>query len=459
MKLKFLSTMLVASLSTLSLSANTATPVKVDGFSYEKTVGDISEYTLDSNGLTVLLMPDHSAPVVTFMVAYRVGSRNEVTGTTGATHLLEHLMFKGSENYNRTKGNNVDQLVEAVGGNMNANTWLDRTCYFAELGSEHLETYIAVEADRMRNLWLRESDRQPEMTVVRNEFEIGENDPTQVLDKEMTAVAFLAHPYHHSTIGWRSDIEGVSIEKLKEFYDTFYWPDNSTVTIVGDFDPATGLELVKKYYGVYPRAPKPIPQVYTVEPAQTGQRRVIVKKAGQLGVVGVAYKIPEGSHPDQAALQVLGSILADGKNSRLYRALTDKTLTTDVSQYTGFFHDPTLLNLWANLAPGITHEQAEKIMAEEVERLKKEGVTVEEVSSAVSKKLADIAYGRDGTYAIAQNLVEDIAAGDWTLFYSIEDAYRKVTAEDVLRVANRYLNEDQSVVGWFIPLIPAEPTN
>ena len=167
----------------------------------------------------------------------------------------------------------------------------------------------------------------------------------------MTAVAFLAHPYHHSTIGWRSDIEGVSIDKLKEFYDTFYWPDNSTVTIVGDFDPATGLELVKKYYGVYPRAPKPIPQVYTVEPAQTGQRRVIVKKAGQLGVVGVAYKIPEGSHPDQAALQVLGSILADGKNSRLYRALTDKTLTTDVSQYTGFFHDPTLLNLWANLAP------------------------------------------------------------------------------------------------------------
>uniref|UniRef100_UPI00404975C1 M16 family metallopeptidase n=1 Tax=Cephaloticoccus sp. TaxID=1985742 RepID=UPI00404975C1 len=153
------------------------------------------------------------------------------------------------------------------------------------------------------------------------------------------------------------------------------------------------------------------------------------------------------------------SILADGKNSRLYRALTDKTLTTDVSQYTGFFHDPTLLNLWANLAPGTTHEQAEKIMGEEVERLKKEGVTAEEVSSAVSKKLADIAYGRDGTYAIAQNLVEDIAAGDWTLFYSIEDAYRKVTAEDVLRVANRYLNEDQSVVGWFIPLIPAEPTN
>ncbi|MFZ9682496.1 MAG: M16 family metallopeptidase [Cephaloticoccus sp.] len=455
MKLRLLPSLLLAALPLGAAAA--PEPVDVPGYTYVKTVGEISEYTLDSNGLQVLLMPNHSAPVVTFMVTYRVGSRNEVTGTTGATHLLEHLMFKGSENYNRPAGNNVDQLVESVGGTLNANTWLDRTCYFAELGSEHLKAYIAVEADRMRNLYLRESDRQPEMTVVRNEFEIGENDPTQVLDKEMTAVAFLAHPYHHSTIGWRSDIEKVSIEKLKEFYDTFYWPDNSTVSIVGDFDPATALGLVQKYYGVYPKAPKAIPQVYTEEPEQTGQRRVLVKKAGQLGVVGIAYKIPEGSHADQAALQVLASILADGKNSRLYRVLTDQTLTTDVSQYTGYFHDPSLLNLWANLAPGTAHETVETIITAEVERLKKDGVTAEEVSAAVSQKLAGIAYGRDGTYAIAQKLVEDIAAGDWTLYYRIEEDYRKVTAEDVVRVANRYLNEDQSVVGWFVPLVPANP--
>ena len=333
---------------------------------------------------------------------------------------------------------------------------MDRTCYFAAIGSEHLETYISVEADRMRNLYLRESDRQPEMTVVRNEFEISENDPTQVLDVEMTAVAFLAHPYHHSTIGWRSDIEGVSIEKLREFYDTFYWPDNSTVSIVGDFDPATALGLVKRYYGIYPRAPKPIPQIYTEEPEQSGQRRVQVKRAGQLGVVGLAYKIPAGRHPDQAALQVLGSILTKGKNSRLYRALTDQTLTTEVSSFVGFFHDPSLLNLWANLAPGVTHEQVEKIITAEVERLKKDGVTAAEVSAAVNKKVAEIAYARDGSFAVSSSLVEDIAVGDWTLYYTMEEAYANVTPADVMRVAHRYLNEDQSVVGWFVPVMPAD---
>jgi len=457
MKFKILTAIFCAVLPALVLkSAETAAPVSVEGFSFVKTVGDISEYTLDGNGLQVLLMTDHSAPVVTFMVTYRVGSRNEVTGTTGATHLLEHLMFKGSEKHNRSMGTNVDQIVEAAGGILNANTWLDRTCYFAAIGSEHLETYISVEADRMRNLYLRESDRQPEMTVVRNEFEISENDPTQVLDVEMTAVAFLAHPYHHSTIGWRSDIEGVSIEKLREFYDTFYWPDNSTVSIVGDFDPATALGLVKRYYGIYPRAPKPIPQIYTEEPEQSGQRRVQVKRAGQLGVVGLAYKIPAGRHPDQAALQVLGSILTKGKNSRLYRALTDQTLTTEVSSFVGFFHDPSLLNLWANLAPGVTHEQVEKIITAEVERLKKDGVTAAEVSAAVNKKVAEIAYARDGSFAVSSSLVEDIAVGDWTLYYTMEEAYANVTPADVMRVAHRYLNEDQSVVGWFVPVMPAD---
>jgi len=453
MKLRILHALLLAMLP----FGATATPesVAVEGFSHVKTVGDVSEYVLDDNGLQVLLMTDDSAPVVTFMVTYRVGSRNEVTGTTGATHLLEHLMFKGTPNYNREKGNNIDQVLEAIGAQYNATTWLDRTNYYAQIGSEHLELYMAIEADRMRNLLLRDEDRQPEMTVVRNEFEIGENDPTQVLDKEMTAVAYLAHPYHHSTIGWRSDIEGVSIEKLQEFYNTFYWPDNSTVTIIGDFDPAEALGLVKKYYGAFLKAPHPIPQLYTVEPEQTGQRRVVVKKAGQLGVVGVAYKSPSARHPDQAALQVLGSILASGKNSRLYRALTDQSLTTDVSDYVGFFHDPSLFNLWANLAPGVTHEQVEKIIFEEVEKLKKDGVTQDEVTAAASKKLADIAFARDGSFNVASSINECIAAGDWTLYYTLEEDYGKVTPDDVKRVANRYLNEDQSVVGWFIPLVPA----
>ncbi len=438
-----------------ALRAADAPAPKFDGFTYVKTVGAISEYTLDSNGLTVLLLPEHSAPVVTYMITYHVGSRNEVTGTTGATHLLEHLMFKGSEAFNDKKGNSVKQFLETVGGNYNATTWLDRTNYYAEIGNEHLEGYMAIEADRMRNLWLREDDRRPEMTVVRNEFEIGENDPTQALDKEIFAAAFQAHPYHHSTIGWRSDIEKVPIEKLREFYNTFYWPDNATATIIGDFEPAKALALVKKFYGAYPRAPKPIPQVYTEEPEQSGPRRVTVQRAGELGVVGLSYKSPAATHPDMGALNVLGNILSSGKTSRFYRALTDKNLTTSVDASAGYYHDPSLFQIYANLAPGATHEQVEKVIVAEVDRLKKDGVTDAEVATALGKIVAQTAYKRDGTFAIAGAINEDIAAGDWTLYYTLDAATRKVTAADVKRVANKYLDINQSVTGWFIPIVAA----
>lgn len=428
-------------------------PASVDGFRHVRTVGGIHEYTLESNGLQVLLLPDHSAPVLTFMVTYRVGSRNEVTGTTGATHLLEHLMFKGTHTHNRELGTGYDQFLESVGAISNATTWLDRTNYFANLGSEHLATIVELEADRMRNLRLRDEDRKPEMTVVRNEFEIGENDPAQVLDREITAAAYVAHPYHHSTIGWRSDIENVPIGRLREFYDTFYWPDNATVTIVGDFSPAEALRLVRTYYGVYPRAPKPIPTVYTVEPAQTGPRRVVSKQAGQLGLVGIAYKTPGGRDPDTAALAVLSAILSTGKGSRFYKALTDRNLTTHVRSDAGMFHDPLLFAAYASLAPGATHEQVEKVMLSEIETLKSKGVTENEVSTAVNQLLAASAFARDGSFAIASALNEFIALGDWTLFITIDDALRKVTADDVKRVANRYLQEDQSTTGWFIPIV------
>jgi len=432
-------------------------PAKIDGFTYIKTVGSVQEYTLDANGLQVLVLPEHSAPVVTFMVTYHVGSRNEVTGTTGATHLLEHLMFKGSPNFNDAKGNSVKQFLERVGGVYNATTYLDRTNYYANIGRDHLDGYMAIEADRMRNLWLREDGRKPEMTVVRNEFERGENSPIQSLIKEIFAAAYVAHPYHHNTIGWRSDIEKVSIEKLREFYDTFYWPDNATATVIGDVDPVAALGLVRKYYGGYPRAPKPIPQVYTEEPDQTGPRRVIVKRAGQLGVVAIAHKTPAATHPDYAAITLLGAILGDGKNSRLYRTLTDKNLSTGV--FTGAFttHDPSLYFTFIPLAPGAKHEEVEKIAVDEIERLKRDGVTETELQAAVAKSLADAAFQRDGSFAMAGNLNEYIAAGDWTLYYTLEESVKKVTVADIQRVANKYLNVDQSTTGWFIPLAPGAP--
>lgn len=448
---------LLTAFTFLLTTSESAEPVAVEGFTHVRTLRGISEYTLDHNGLQVLLLPDRSSPTVTFMITYRVGSRHEVTGTTGATHLLEHLMFKGTPAFNRDLGNSVDQFLERVGAHFNASTWFDRTNYYATIGSEHLEGYIAIEADRMRNLWLREADRQPEMTVVRNEFEMGENNPIQALDKEITATAYLAHPYHHSTIGWRSDIENVSIDKLREFYDTFYWPDNSTVTIIGDFDPNTALQLVGKYYGVHPRAPHPIPEPYTEEPEQNGPRRVTLKRAGELGVVGLAYKTPSRRHPDMPALQILDTILASGKNSRFYRALVDRSLATQVYASTGQYHDPHLLQVYINLAPGTTHLQAEEAALAEIERLKTEGVTGEEVASAINRTLADSAYRRDGSFAMASTLNEYIASGDWTLYVTFDDAIRKITPEDVRRVATRYLIEDRCTTGWFVPVSSPAP--
>jgi len=428
-----------------------AAPAAVPGFTFVKSVGGISEYTLGANGLGVLLLEDHSAPVATFMVTYKVGSRNEVTGTTGATHLLEHLMFKGSEHFNRENGQGFDTLLDRVGGINNATTSLDRTNYYEIFPSEHLELAARLEADRMRRLLLRESDRQPEMTVVRNEFERDENDPGSALDKEVGAAAFIAHPYHHPIIGWRSDIEKVSIDKLREFYDTYYWPDNATVTVIGDFQPAEALRIVQQHFGAIPRAPKPIPAVYTEEPAQSGPRRVQVKRPGETGIVQVAYKVPAALHPDHPALTVLAAILGDGKTGRLYRTLIDTNLAIAADATNGYFRDATLFNLLAQLAPGATPAPVEKALVDEVAKVKSAGVTPTEVERAVNKLLAGFAYHRDGSFAIASQLNEAIAVGDWTHYTTQLAALRAVTAADVQRVAKAYLLEEQSTTGWFVP--------
>ena len=429
-----------------------ALPVNVAGFSYVKSLAGIDEYTQDVNGLQVLVKPDHSAPVVTFQVTYHVGSRNEVIGTTGATHILEHLMFKGSEGFNDPAGNSIKQYLEAVGAGFNATTSFDRANYFATLGRDHLEGYIAIEADRMRRLWLHEADRQAEMTVVRNEFERGENNPESALMKEVQALVFIAHPYHHPTIGWRSDIEHVPIEKLRAFYDTFYWPDNATVTIVGDVDPAQALKLVSKYYGKIPRAPQPIPVVYTEEPPQSGPRRVTLERPGKLGSVLIAYKIPDARDADLPALEVLGSILSDGKSSRLYPLLVDKSLALGTEAGAYRLRDPGMFIAGAALAPDATHEEVEKITLAEIEKVKTSGVTAAEVDRIVRQYQASEAYGRDGTANVASSLNEWIAVGDWTLYARYADKMAKVTPADVQRVAKKYLGHDQSTTGWFVPV-------
>jgi zinc protease len=428
-----------------------AEPPVVEGFTHVRSVGGIDEYQLEANGLRVLLQRKTVAPTVTFMVTYHVGSRNEVTGTTGATHLLEHLMFKGTERFDRSKGTGFDQVLERVGAETNATTWHDRTNYFATVPTQALGTLVEIEADRMRNLALREDDRRPEMTVVRNEFERGENNPQSALDKEVWAAAFIAHPYHHDTIGWRSDIERVPIEKLREFYDTYYWPNNATATVIGDFDAREALTIIRQHYGKIPRSPRLFPEVYTEEPAQTGQRRVRLKRAGEVGVVQLAHKITQGTHDDWPAIKVLSTILTEGKTSRCYRALTDKNLTMDVSAFAGFNRDPSLHSIYAELAVGASHEQVEKQLVAEIERVKTEGVTAAEVQTAIAKLLAERAFDQDGTFATAAVINECIAVGDWTLFVTLESKLKAVTADDVKRVASKYFVERRSVVGWFVP--------
>jgi len=426
------------------------------GFEYVKESGGIQEYKMTTNNLTVLLKEDHSAPVATFMVTYNVGSRNEAIGYTGSTHLLEHLMFKGSRKFNTDKENSVFQLLQSLGSRMNATTWLDRTNYYETMPSEHLETAIEIEADRMRNAFIKEADRQAEMTVVRNEFERGQNNPFSVLDEHIWATAYLAHPYHHSTIGWKSDIENVSIERLKKFYDTFYWPNNATVTMVGDFEKEKALALVKKHFGRIPKSREEIPKVYTEEPKQEGQRRVLLKRAGQQGVVGVAHKTPSATHEDAPNFLVLSSILSSGKNSRFYKNITDKGLTTSVFIWDSLFRDPGLFAVYANLTPGTDHQKVEDLVMAEYEKIKEDGVTEEEVEKAKAQLIASMKFGQDGSFAVAGGLNEAIASGDWTLFTTYDEKLSGVTKETVKAVVEKYFLEDLSTIGHFIPKVSGE---
>ena len=217
-------------------------------FDFVEEKGGIRELKHRGNGLQVLLLANRIAPVATFCVVYRVGSRHEAVGHTGATHLLEHMMFKGTEEFNRDRGTQIAATLESIGARFNATTWFDRTNYFETVPSDQIDLALRIEASRMRGSFIRDGDRIPEMTVVRNEFERGENSPFQVLYKESFAVAFREHPYHHPTIGWKSDIEGMSTARLKEFYDTFYHPDNATAILIGDFDEAEALASIDRQF-------------------------------------------------------------------------------------------------------------------------------------------------------------------------------------------------------------------
>ena len=432
-------------------TAVSSSPASVDGFSFVQSSGGIQQYELEANGLQVLLYPIDAAPVTSVMITYHVGSRNEHTGHTGATHMLEHLMFKGTERFHKQYGTSIFDVLQRVGAQVNASTWTDRTNYYEMLPREHVGMALDIEADRMRNARLAPDDVESERTVILNEFDRGQNDPTRRLFDAVWSAAYVAHPYHHPTIGWRSDIETMQPDDLRHFYDTFYWPNNATLSLIGSVDAAADLQAIAEHFGSIERAPHPIPEVTTREPEQRGQRRVSVHQEGEIGALLSSYKVPHGRTEAADALDVLARILASGKSSRLYRRCTDQGLTTDVFAMNFRMRDPSLFSLFAFLTPSSTHEDVEAALDEEIERVQHEGVTDDEVARARRQLVAKEAYGRDGPYRIASQLNEAIAVGDWTLYTEYLDRIRAVTPEAVQHVAQTHLQPTQNTMGWYVP--------
>ena len=327
----------------------------------------VHESTL-ANGLKVLVQEVHTAPVVSFMVWYKVGSRNESAGITGISHLLEHMMFKGTPTYGKGE---IARLLQRNGASFNAGTSLDYTCYYEVLASDRLEMAVQMEADRMRNALIPDEEHRLEMTVVRSELERNEDNPHRALYLESFAQAFKAHPYHWPTIGWRTDVEQITTDQIRDYYHSHYMPNNATVVVVGDVDLAKAQAMVEKYFGPIPRGTDP-PPVNIVEPQQQGERRFKIRKPGDTQYLMVSWRNPAITDPDTYALDVLGIILGHGKTSRLYRGLVEKKLAADVDASNETARDPFLLIVQATVAPGATLDSLESALYHEVDRLKNE---------------------------------------------------------------------------------------
>lgn len=405
------------------------------------------------NGLRVLTKEVHGAPVVSFSVWYRVGSRNEHTGITGVSHLLEHLMFKGTKRY---RVGEISRTLFLNGASFNASTYYDWTNYYETLAADRLELAMQIEADRMEGSRIDKADLDSEMTVVRSELEGGENNPGRLLWQAVTATAFVAHPYQWPVIGWRSDVENVPRDAIYRYYRTYYGPNNATVVIVGDFDTRRALESVRKHFGKLKPVPAP-PPVYTVEPPQRGERRVTVKRAGSLPMVMVAHKAPAANHPDAYALDVLAMVLGEGRTSRLYQGLVEKQIASSADAGVPSLRDPFLFYLSATARPGITPDKVEAALLDEVERIKTTPITADELARAKSRVEAEFVFQADSVTSQARQLGYWAMVDDWRYLATYVERIRALAPEDVQRVARQYLVPDGRTVGQFIPTAEGGP--
>jgi zinc protease len=407
----------------------------------------VTEYRLD-NGLRVLTVPDPGADTVTVHVAYLVGSRQEGYGEKGMAHLLEHLMFKGSPLHRDLK-----REFAGRGARWNGTTAYDRTNYFETMpaSEENLDWALGMEADRMVNSFIAKADLDSEMTVVRNEFEMGENDPGAVLFQRTLQLAYAWHNYGHPIIGARSDIENVPIARLQAFYRTWYQPDNALLIVGGRFDPARALELVQKYFGPIPRPARELPSLYTEEPTQDGARTVTLRRAGEAPLVSALYRIPAGSDPDYPALDVLVSVLGNTPSGRLHRALVKKGLANYTWGFERALHDPGFASFGAGLSKDASVDAARDALLAELEGIARHPVRAEEVRRAKTELLNDFDKAERDTRSLVRALSEFAAIGDWRLFYLYRDRLREVSVADVQRVALAYLKPANRVLGVFLP--------
>ena len=403
------------------------------------------------NGLKVLLKEEHKAPVVTFQIWYKVGSRNERLGTTGLSHLLEHMMFKGTKKYGPKT---FSQTVQRNGGNDNAFTSKDYTAYFENFAADRIAISLELESDRMRNLLLDPREFLSERDVVKEERRMRyEDDPVNTMVEQMMAAAFSAHPYQWPVIGWMADINNITRDDLYNHYRAYYVPNNATIVVVGAFDAKTLLPRIEKYFGKIPRGPEP-PKVGAIEPKQLGERRVVVKKQAELPAVFAGFKTPTLKHPDTYALEVLQGILSSGKSSRLYKSLVyEKQIALYAGgEYDNVSTDPNLFYVYAGVMPGKTTDEVEKALYVELDRFKNEPVTDEELQKARNQVEASFIMGQDSVFYLAMLLGQFETVASWKLLETYVDNIRSVTKEDVTRVAKEYFNEDNRTVGILVPV-------
>jgi len=417
------------------------------GVTLGPSVEGITEYRL-ANGLKVLLFPDASRPTVTVNVTYLVGSRHENYGETGMAHLLEHLVFKGARN-----NKDITRQFAERGMQFNGTTSSDRTNYFEsfQASKENLDWALQMEADRMVNSFISGADLTSEMTVVRNEYESGENNPFGVLFKRMQSVAYDWHSYGRSPIGNRSDIENVRIKNLQDFYRTYYQPDNAVLLVAGKFDQAATLANINRLFGAIPKPKRVLPPFWTVEPTQDGERSFAVRRQGDVQIVAVGYKIPSDLHPDAEALGFASTILGSAPHGRLHKLLVESGKASQVFSFGQTGYAPGLQMFGAVVKKGEPIEPVREALLAAVEELATKPPTKEELERVRLMWLNSVERNLNEPQEVGKALSEPISLGDWRLYFLSRDRVQKMSAEQIAAGAARYYLRSNRTVGTFIP--------